>query len=73
MRTILLVLLFPLLCHAGENLTDIMTVRIDNQVYELTASIDTGIHYAGELPFFRIKPVRDGRTIHERNFTLTGI
>lgn len=67
-----MVLLFPLLCHAGENPTDTVTVHVNNQAYELTVSIDTGIHDAGGLLISRIKLARDGRTIHERNFTLTG-
>ena len=60
------------MCHAGENPTDTVTVHVNNQAYELTVSIDTGIHDAGGLPISRIKLARDGRTIHERNFPLTG-
>ena len=55
-----------------ENATDAVTVHVNNQVYELTTSIDSIIHDT-VLSFFRIKLLpRDGRIIGERNFPLTG-
>ena len=57
--------------YVGKNATDAVTVHVNNQVYELTTSIDSIIHDT-VLSFFRIKLARDGRIIGERNFPLTG-
>lgn len=57
--------------YVGKNATDAVTVHVNNQVYELTTSIDSVIH--DTIPsFFHVRLARDGRIIGERNFPLTG-
>ena len=57
--------------YVGKNATDAVTVHVNNQVYELTTSIDSVIH--DTIPsFFHVRLARDGRLIGERNFPLTG-
>lgn len=69
---LILPVFFPLLCYAGDNSTDTITVSVNNHVYKLITSIDTSRHDADTANFtVCIKLTRDGRTIREKNFPLT--
>ena len=65
--------LYSSFLYAGENKTDTVNIHINNQVYELTVSMDSTIDEYGKKPTAAyVKLSKDGRTAGERVFPLSG-
>ena len=65
--------LYSSFLYAGENKTDTVNIHINNQVYELTVSMDSTIDEYGKKPTAAyVKLSKDGRTAGESVFPLSG-
>ena len=58
--------------YAGENKTDTMSIHINNQVYELTVSVDSAKVECGKKPAAYVKLTKDGSAAGESAFPMSG-
>ena len=58
--------------YAGENKTDTVSIHINNQVYELTVSVDSAKVECGKKPAVYVKLTKNGRAAGESAFPMSG-
>lgn len=58
--------------YAGENKTDTVSIHINNQVYELTVSVDSAKVECGKEPAAYVKLTKDGSAAGESAFPMSG-
>lgn len=58
--------------YAGENKTDTVSIHINNQVYELTVSVDSAKVECGKKPAAYVKLTKDGSAAGESAFPMSG-
>ena len=58
--------------YAGENKTDTVSIHINNQVYELTVSVDSAKLECGKKPAVYVKLTKNGRAAGESAFPMSG-
>ena len=58
--------------YAGENKKDTVNIHINNQVYELTVSVDSAKVECGKKPAAYVKLTKNGRAAGESAFPMSG-
>lgn len=64
--------LYSSFLYAGENKTDTVSIHINNQVYELTVSVDSAKVECGKKPAAYVKLTKDGSAAGESAFPMSG-